>query len=87
MSGSPRPETPVYNPLGRRRSNTFTEERPRRPSVSYSSGWERSRNPSGARDLFKEVAQSRQDESEYENPITGVRYRTPSRTRTQGYLC
>ena len=36
---------------------------------------------STAKDLFKEVAQSRQDNSEYENPITGIRYRTPSRTR------
>ena len=82
MSGSPRPETPVYQ-YSRMRSNTFNEDRQsrsRRPSY----GWERSRNASGARDLFSEVAQSRQDECEYENPVTGVRYRTPSRPRT-GY--
>ena len=35
---------------------------------------------SSAKDLFKEIAQSRQtDENQYENPITGRRYRTPSR--------
>ena len=35
---------------------------------------------SSAKDLFKEMAQSRHtDENQYENPITGIRYRTPSR--------
>ena len=35
---------------------------------------------SSAKDLFKEIAQSRlADDSQYENPVTGIRYRTPSR--------
>ena len=35
---------------------------------------------SSAKDLFKEIAQSRlADDTQYENPVTGLRYRTPSR--------
>ena len=61
----------------------------------------RHRSSSGARDIFREIADSRVDRDgevggvqsveniykykkiycQYENPVTGVRYRTPSRTR------
>ena len=65
----PRPRRPL-TPVGRMYRTPFG--RPRTSSVS------------SAKDLFKEVAESRQDNSEYENPVTGVRYRTPSRTRDTG---
>ena len=65
----PRPRRPL-TPVGRMYRTPFG--RPRTSSVS------------SAKDLFKEVAESRQDNSEYENPVTGVRYRTPSRTRETG---
>ena len=50
-------------------------------SLNWISRSRHNSSSAGGKDLFKEVALSRQDDSEYENPITGVRYRTPSRTR------
>ena len=68
-----------------RQEDTRTPFDSTRPSsvcsdLSFKTPFGKTSRTSSAKDLFKEIAQSRlADDSQYENPLTGIRYRTPSR--------